>query len=101
MPICEDCQQKWTWKQTQRNLLTLNPTLICPYCSTKQYQTQKAKTIGSIFIMIILLPLLLQVFLEILGIVLIGLFAVLLMLTVLLYPFIVELSSKEKYINLF
>ncbi len=101
MPKCASCQQQWTWKETLKKTASLNPTLICSYCNEKQYQTQKSKTIGSVFVFIILLPLLLQAFFEMLGIILFGLYFILLGLTILSYPFIVELSSEEKYINFF
>lgn len=99
MPICEDCNNKWSWKQTIKKTTTLNPTMICPYCGEKQYQTQSSKMKISFLTPIVLLPLLIQIFFNVSGAVLFGLFPVLLIIILLLYPFLMKLSSKEEYIN--
>lgn len=49
MPTCENCNNKWSWKQTVKKTSTLNPAMICPYCGKKQYQTQKSKNKGGLF----------------------------------------------------
>lgn len=60
MPTCENCNNKWSWKQTIKKTASLDPALICPYCGEKQYQTQKSKTKGGFLIVIVLLPLFIQ-----------------------------------------
>lgn len=101
MPICENCNNKWSWKETVKKTASLDPALICPYCGEKQYQTQRSKTKGGFSIVIVLLPLFIQNFFDIPEAVLFCLFPVLLIVVILLYPFLVELSSEEEYINLF
>ena len=101
MPICENCNNKWSWKQTIKKTTTLNPAMICPYCEEKQYQTQKSKNKSSIFNTIILLPLLLQIFFDIPRAILLSLFPILFILVMLLYPFLVKISSREEYIDFF
>ncbi len=99
MPTCDNCHNKWNWKQTIKKTTTLNPMIICPYCGEKQYQTQKSKTKIGFLTAIVLLPLLLQVFFDIPGAFLLSLFPFLVGIVIILYPFLVELSSREEYIN--
>lgn len=93
MPTCENCNNKWSWKQTIKESFTLDPAMTCPYCGEKQYQTQKSRIKCALLIPVILLP---NFFIE-LGSLLVILFIILLLLYVLFYPFLVEISSKEKY----
>lgn len=79
---------------------TLNPAMICPYCGKKQYQTQKSKTKMSFLTPIVLMPLLLQMFIDIPGVYLMSLFFVLGVAVFLIYPFLIEINSKEEYINI-
>ena len=99
MPICENCNNKWSWKQTIKKTTTLNPTMTCPYCGEKQYQTQESKWKIGVLTPIILLPLLIQSFFDVPGALLLSLIPILAVLVVLLYPFLVKLSSKESYIG--
>jgi CXXC-20-CXXC protein len=41
MPTCQNCDQKWGWKQTLKKSFTLDTGMICPYCEKKQYTTKK------------------------------------------------------------
>lgn len=99
MPNCDNCHNKWNWKQTIKITTTLNPVMTCPYCGEKQYQTQKSKTKIGFLTTIVLLPLLLQPFFDIPGAFLLSLFPILAVIVILLYPFLIELSSREEYIN--
>ena len=98
MPTCENCNNKWGWIQTIKNTTTLNPAMTCPHCKEKQYQTKKSRVKISILTSIVLLPLLIQNFYEIPNAILLSLFPVLLVIVLILYPFLVELSNREKYI---
>ena len=99
MPTCDNCHNKWNWKQTIKRTTTLDPAMICPYCEKKQYQTQKSRTKIGFLTAVVLFPLLLQIFFDISGAVLLSLFPILAIIVILLYPFLIELSSKEEYIN--
>jgi len=101
MPTCENCNNKWSWKQTVKKMTTLNPELTCPYCGEKQYQTQKSKTKAAFLTPIVLLPLLIQILFDVPGAVLLSLIPALAAIVFLIYPFLVELSCKEEYINFF
>lgn len=99
MPTCENCSNKWNWKQTIKKTTTLNPAMTCPYCGGKQYQTQKSKGKIGMLTPIVLLPLLIQIFFDVPGVILLSLLPILFVLVVFLYPFLVKLSSKERYIG--
>ncbi|WP_373893291.1 TIGR04104 family putative zinc finger protein [Virgibacillus sp. CBA3643] len=43
LKCCQNCNSKWSWKQTIKKTTTFDPAMICPYCEGKQYQTQKSK----------------------------------------------------------
>lgn len=72
--------------------------MICPYCEEKQYQTQKSKGKIGMLTPIILLPLIIQVFFDVPGAITIISFPILFILVIVLYPFLMKLSSEEKYI---
>ncbi|MFB4168241.1 TIGR04104 family putative zinc finger protein [Virgibacillus sp. JSM 102003] len=101
MPICQNCHNKWSFKQTINKSFTLDPWMTCPYCEEKQYQTKKSRMKSSLLNAIILLPLLINIFFDIPGVFLLGLFPVVFLIVMSLYPFIVELSSREEHINFF
>nr|CDQ32568.1 cxxc_20_cxxc protein [Virgibacillus halodenitrificans] len=93
MPVCQNCKNKWSWKQTIKKTTTLDPAMIC-------HQTQRSKTKCALLTPIILLPLLLNIFYEP-GIHVLILLFIFFLLAMSLFPFLVELSSEEKYINFF
>lgn len=97
MPICESCQNQWSWRQTIKTTTTLNPKFTCPYCFGKQYQTQKSKTKVSLLSPIVLLPLLLRILFDIPGSVSIVLYPVLAVSIFLIYPFFMDISNTEQF----
>ncbi|WP_313238283.1 TIGR04104 family putative zinc finger protein [Sporosarcina ureae] len=99
MPTCEKCTNQWSWKQTIKKTSTLNPVMTCPYCGEKQYQTQKSRGRVGMLTPIVLLPLLIQLFFDVPGAILLSLFPVLFIFVIILYPFLVKLSSQETYIG--
>ncbi|PIC75852.1 hypothetical protein CSV74_13815 [Sporosarcina sp. P19] len=99
MPTCEKCANQWSWKQTIKKTSTLNPAMTCPYCGEKQYQTQKSRGRVGMLTPIVLLPLLIQLFFDVPGAILLSLFPILFIFVIILYPFVVKLSSQETYIG--
>ena len=97
MPICNICNNKWSWKQTVKKTMTLSPEMSCPYCEEKQYQSKKSKARAPFLSLIILLPLLIQAFFDVSGVILLSLIPLLAIIILLLYPFLVELSNKEEF----
>ncbi|TFJ91249.1 TIGR04104 family putative zinc finger protein [Lentibacillus salicampi] len=102
MPTCENCNNKWSWKQTVKKTTTLDPAMVCPYCEKKQYQTQKSKTKGGFLTgIVVFLMIMIPNFLNLSLAGTLGLLPVLIAIILLIYPYLVELSCKEKYINFF
>lgn len=98
MPICTNCHNKWSWKQTMKKMMTLHSTMNCPWCEKEQYQSKRSKTRASIFNLIVFLPLLIQAFFDVPGVILLSLIPVLVAIIFIFYPFLIELSSKEEFL---
>ena len=98
MPTCNHCQNQWTWKQTLRKTMTLNPAMTCPHCEKKQYQSQKSKTKIGLLNMFILIPLLLNIFFDIPSIILLSLIPIFAVIVFVVYPFLIELSSEAEFL---
>ena len=96
MPICTNCKNKWSWKQTVKKMTSLNPEMSCPYCGEKQYQSKKSKKIVPFLGLIVLFPLLIQAYFDVSAIILLSLTPLLAVLIFIIYPFFIELSSKEE-----
>lgn len=102
MPTCENCNNKWSWKQTVKKTSTLNPAKICPYCEEKQYQTQKSRVKGAFFTgIVVFLMLFIPNTFDISLAGTIGLLPILIAIILLIYPYLVKLSSTEESINIF
>lgn len=96
MPICQNCQQKWSWKETLEKSLTLRPWLICPHCQEKQYVTARTRRRALLLTLLAPFLLVLNTLVEIPApLFIIGLLGSL-VLTVCLYPFVVELSNQAE-----
>ncbi|GGK00688.1 hypothetical protein GCM10007063_23730 [Lentibacillus kapialis] len=48
MPTCQNCDKKWTWKQTIKTIFRLK----CPYCGKKQYESASSRVRGGVFALI-------------------------------------------------
>ncbi|WP_200411313.1 TIGR04104 family putative zinc finger protein [Virgibacillus salexigens] len=92
MPTCENCGEKWTWKQTIKTMFRL----VCPYCDKKQYESASSRTRGGVFMLFPVVFLPINAWLEIsVGIALI-IAIIFVFITFGLYPFILNLSSEEE-----
>lgn len=97
VPVCSNCQQNWSWKQTIKESSAINTEMICPYCDEKQYQTKKSKAFAPFSALIVLLPLLVYSFVnvKIPVVILLGSIPILVAIVFLLYPFLIKLSNEE------
>ena len=96
MPTCQNCHNKWTWKQTFKKSFTLSVGMTCPYCDKKQYLTARMRKRSTIIPFII-------ISIIMLGNLLFGpsytaLFSLIILipLFLLINPFFVELSNEEE-----
>jgi len=94
MPICQNCNEKWTWKQTMKTIFKF----ICPHCGKKQYESTSSQQISGtlgIITPFILLPIVIwfefSVGTAFMVVIVVG------VLTLGLYPFMLKLSNKKEY----
>ena len=99
MPTCNQCGTRWSWKQTFKKMWTLSNSMTCPYCEENQYQTKRSRTKCAFINLIILLPMLLNIFLHLSPVLLFGSFIILALVIFLLTPLLIELSNKEEFIT--
>lgn len=97
MPTCTNCHNKWSWKQTFKKMMTMKSEMICPYCGEKQYQSKKSRTIAPFLNVIILLPLLIKLMFDVSKVLTLSLIPILGICIMLLYPFVVRLTSKNEF----
>ena|SRR5690625_3677694 len=96
MRTCQNCLNKWSWKQTFKRSFTLAGEMTCPYCEKKQYVTARMRKRSSM-ISLIIIPMIM--FGNLLfGPSYIALFALIgfIPLYATIYPFFVELSNREE-----
>ncbi|WP_077621832.1 TIGR04104 family putative zinc finger protein [Sediminibacillus massiliensis] len=92
MPTCQNCGEKWTWKQTIKTILKLN----CPYCGRRQYESASSRRRSGLFALIPLVLLPFNAWLDFsIGNALI-LPIVIAFLILVVYPFILKLSNEEE-----
>ncbi len=96
MRTCQNCHNKWSWKQTFKRSFTLGGGMICPYCEEKQYVSARMRKRGSL-IPLIIIPMIMSGNLFF-GPSYIALFALIgiIPLYAAMYPFFAELSNKEE-----
>jgi len=99
MPTCQNCHQKWTWKQTlKRATITFAGGMTCPYCKEKQYMStasrKKAGIYYAVFPILIIIPLNVFFDLSIGTAVILAIILIVIMLGI--NPFMVELSNEEE-----
>lgn len=96
MPICQKCQQKWSWFETIKRSLTLDHKVTCPKCNETQYFTYQSKVRGASLNFLVLLPLLINLFFDIPSIIVLSLLPIMFILVVSIYPLIVTLDNERE-----
>ncbi|WP_203363575.1 TIGR04104 family putative zinc finger protein [Bacillus sp. REN10] len=43
MPVCQHCQQAWSWTYTFKKMFTFKSYLLCPHCQHHQFVTAKSR----------------------------------------------------------
>ncbi|MEI3607600.1 TIGR04104 family putative zinc finger protein [Pseudogracilibacillus sp. SE30717A] len=96
MPTCQNCHNKWSWKQTFKGSFTLGGGMTCPYCKEKQYLTARMRKRSTLIPFVIVAIIMLgNLFL---GPSYVSIFALLVLLpsVFIINPFFVELSNEEE-----
>ena len=97
MPTCQNCNQKWSWKQTLKSSLTLATGMICPYCKEKQYVTSRTRKRSSLVGFIAPILMLLNIFFGP-SIAIVFILIVFFPLFLGIYPYWIELSNEEEFL---
>src|SRR5699024_7378510 len=96
MSTCQNCNNKWSWKQTFKKSSISFGGMTCPYCGKKQYQTKRSgKRITIIYFTIFFLIMLHNIFF---GPSYIAFFTLLVLIPLffIINLFFVELSNEEE-----
>lgn len=96
MPICQNCQTKWSWKETIRQSFTLDISMTCPYCQQKQYVSKSYRIIGNIFLFMPIVSIFISVWLDFSTSFAILLGIIIALVVFGLYPFMIKLSNEEE-----
>lgn len=100
MPICQQCNYQWSFRETWKRSFTLTNQMPCPNCQKTQFLTLQSRKRSSILTFLtISLIMLFNIFFgptEI-SLVLLGAFTVIWTVT---YPYMVKLSNTEEHILL-
>jgi len=97
MPTCQNCHNKWSWKQTVKKLRHLNNEMFCPYCGEKQYRSNKSKNIIPFIVPIMSLPVFIKFFFDVPIVILFSLFPLLVVIIIfILFPFSIKLSNEKE-----
>ena len=97
MPTCQNCNQKWSWKQTYKKSFTMSTGMICPYCDKEQYVTTDTSIKTTLFTFIIMSVMLFGSLFFGFSFAVASISISSVLLFVILYPFWVELSNKEHF----
>ncbi|SEQ36368.1 cxxc_20_cxxc protein [Virgibacillus subterraneus] len=92
MPVCQNCGEKWTWKQTIKTMFRLK----CPHCGEKQYESVSSRIRGGVFVLIPLVLLPINAWLEFSLGTMVILAIIFASIVIGLYPLILKLSNKEE-----
>ncbi|WP_174612859.1 TIGR04104 family putative zinc finger protein [Virgibacillus ihumii] len=96
MPTCQNCNYKWSWKQTFRKSFTLDTGMGCPCCGEKQYPTTDSKKRFGRWLFIPPFTILLSLLFDVPTPLVIGMIIVVSILLLCMYPYTVELSNQEE-----
>ncbi|WP_461179156.1 TIGR04104 family putative zinc finger protein [Virgibacillus ainsalahensis] len=93
MPICQNCGEKWTWKQTIKTLFRLK----CPHCYKKQYESASSRLRSSALSflpLVVILPINVLFDFSVSTALIIGVIFIFFIFG--LYPVILKLSNEEE-----
>lgn len=92
MPICQNCGNKWTWKQTIKTIFKLR----CPHCGQKQYESTSSRIRSGIFGLLPVMLLPVNAWLDFSVGVVLPMVVMLVLIILGFYPFILKLSNEEE-----
>ncbi|MDY0409652.1 TIGR04104 family putative zinc finger protein [Virgibacillus soli] len=96
MPVCNQCQTKWTFGQTCRKMFTLNTSMTCPSCGESQYPTAKTRKKNTLILLILPITFILKLIFSLSPVTTLVILISTLIIAVSTYPFWLELSNEEE-----
>lgn len=96
MPVCQNCQQTWSYRETLRKSFTLSMSMTCPHCGAKQYLTPESKKKSGMLSLIVPFIVFIPVFFDVSVLFMAGIYIIVLILLTGMLPFLMKLSSKEE-----
>ena len=98
MPICQNCQNQWTWKQTIEKMFTLDSGMICPHCEQKQFLTNHSKQKSCFANFLTPLVILLAAMFAVTPIVTLILVGFTFCLLIAVYPVLITFANTEEHL---
>ncbi|MDO6449198.1 TIGR04104 family putative zinc finger protein [Oceanobacillus profundus] len=92
MPICQNCGEEWTWKQTVKTLFRLK----CPHCGNKQYESASSKKRTNMIGLIPLIALPINVFFSFPWWMVIVIMIPMIAVILIVYPYMIKVSNEEE-----
>ncbi|WP_163528827.1 TIGR04104 family putative zinc finger protein [Halobacillus ihumii] len=96
MPNCQNCGRNWSWRQTFKRSLSFRISMDCPHCKEKQYITSKVRKRSSLIPFLTAPIIMLSVYLDFSTVASFSILAGMLILLIVFYPFMIELSNEEE-----
>ena len=96
MPSCQNCHNKWSWKQTVKKTFSAIGGMTCPYCDEKQYITARTRKRSAVFPLTIVPLIMLGNLYFGPSYLSLSALLVLIPLVFIIYPFYVEFSNEEE-----
>ncbi|RNF40908.1 TIGR04104 family putative zinc finger protein [Planococcus salinus] len=96
MPTCNSCGRTWSWKEAMKSSFSLDPAMKCPKCGKRQHLTKKSRKRMIWFNWLVLIPLALNIFLDLSVFFVLFLMLVLFAVSISLMPFHMELTEEEE-----
>lgn len=97
MPVCKNCGNKWSWKQTlKKTAFSFDSETICPYCKEKQYEASSRKRNIALTLTIIILILMDKILgLSLNSTIIFALIVCFIFIGI--SPFLVKLSNEKEF----
>ena len=96
MPICQNCNHHWSWKQTIKKMFTLDTGMNCPSCGNKQFLTSKSKKRSNVLIFLAPFIMLLNILFDMPGPITLGLLVLAFFFAFAIYPFLIKLTNESE-----
>ncbi|GAA0465553.1 hypothetical protein GCM10008935_21730 [Alkalibacillus silvisoli] len=99
MPICQQCETKWSWWETNKVSTKLDTRMVCLHCHAHQYASKKTlKVTGGLTLLIPFIIIVPSMIFKMTLLDAIGLSLAVILSFSIVYPFILKLSSTEEHL---